>query len=112
MFPPSNASLRQPALSKTIFSPRIRCVGITTYFPEPEDVPVEKSDFPDELRALPGVALRNDYPGRTAVIGRQRLAIPAVRDENVVVHADIQRIVRRITIVAFEENVRSFRLRL
>jgi acetyltransferase-like isoleucine patch superfamily enzyme len=44
------------------------------------------------------------------MFGRDRLAIPFVSDENIVVHADFQRIVCGITIITLEEHVRGVRL--
>ena len=43
---------------------------------------------------------------------RQRFAVPLVRDEHVVVHADLEWIVRRVTVVALEEDVCGLGLRL
>ena len=41
----------------------------------------------------------------------QRLPIPGMRDEHIVIHAGVQQIIGRITIVAFEKHVARFRRR-
>src|ERR1051325_4630303 len=98
--------------SKALLPPRIRRVRITAQFPEPQQVAIEENDFAHELGAFPGVTLRDNHPRRTAVLDRQRLAGPLVRDENVIVQAYGQWVVRGITVVALEVNMRRFRLRL
>src|SRR5438045_2496009 len=94
-------------LRKPILLPRVRDVRVATHFPEAEYVAVEKNNFANELRAFPRVALRNDDARRAAVFFRQRLIVPRVRDEDVIIHADGERVVRRVAIVALEENVRG-----
>src|SRR6185503_14277900 len=86
-------------------------IGIAAQLPKTENIAVEKGDFTDELRAFPGVTLRNDHPGRTTVLFGDRLAVPLVRDEHVVVHANLEWIVGGITIVTLEENVGGVGLR-
>src|SRR6266404_9706515 len=99
------------SLSKPVFSPRIGRVRVTAHFPEAKDIAVQKDDFANELRALPRVTLRDDHPGRAAVFLWQGFSVPFVSDQHVVVQADLERIVGRVTVVALEENVRRFRLR-
>src|SRR5205807_5539209 len=96
---------------KPILRPRISRVRVTARFPETQNVAVEEKDFADELRSFPGVTLRDDHARRTAMLFRQRFAVPLVRNDHVVVHADLEWIVRRVTVVALEEDVCGFGLR-
>src|SRR5213596_461129 len=81
---------------KTILRPRIGHVRVAAHFPKAEDVTVEKENFADELRPFPRVTLRDDQARRAAVLLRQGLTVPLVRDEHVVVQADLDRIVGRV----------------
>src|SRR5205823_235588 len=78
--------------------PWIGRVRIAADFPEAEDVAIEKGNLPDKLRAFPGITLRKDHARRSAVIRRERLAVPSMRDQDVVVQAGGERIVRGITV--------------
>src|SRR2546426_9494471 len=98
--------------AKPLLGPRICGIRITSHLPETEYIAVKEDDLANELRAFPGVALWNNDTGWPSVFLGQRLVIPFVCDQPVVIHADIERIVRRVTVVAFEEHVRGLGLRL
>src|SRR6266516_536035 len=98
--------------SESIVRPRVGRIRVAAHFPEAEDVTVEKDNFADEFRPFPRITLRDDQARRAAVLLRQGLSVPILRDEHVVVHADVQRIVGRVTVITLEENVRGFRPRL
>src|SRR5262245_44318502 len=96
---------------KAVFRPRISVVRVTAHFPEAKDITIQESDFADELRPLPGVALRDDDARRSTVFLAKWFAVPRMRDHHVVVHADIERVVCRVTVVALEENMGGVRFR-
>ena len=68
-----------------IVEPRLRGVRVAADFPEALLVLREELDLADPLRALPRIQLRRDHPARTAVLARQRLALPRVHQQHVVV---------------------------
>src|SRR5258706_11479920 len=53
---------------KPLLAPRISRIRVAPHFPEPQDVAVQKRDFPNELGPFPGVPLRNYDPGRAAMV--------------------------------------------
>ena len=69
------------------FFPRIGGVGVAADLPEAEFVLGKESDAVDELRALPRVEFGNDHAGRAAVFARERSAVEARRDQNIIVDA-------------------------
>src|SRR6266516_5787728 len=97
--------------SESIVRPRVGRIRVAAHFPEAEDVTGEKDNFADEFRPFPRITLRDDQARRAAVLLRQGLSVPIVRDEHVVVRAVIEWGVGRVTVIALEENVRGFRPR-
>src|ERR1043166_5896919 len=71
------------APGESVFSPWISRVGVSTHFPETQNIAIEEGNFSNELRAFPGVTLGNDDPGGAAMVARQRFAVPLVRYQNV-----------------------------
>ena len=88
-----------------MLQPRISIIGVPAHLPEAKDVAVQESDFADEFRAFPGVTLRDDHARGAPMFFRDRFAVPAMGDQDVVIHANIERVIGRITVVAFEKDM-------
>ncbi len=102
--PSRSGQLAGVVLREALFEPGIGIVRIAAHFPEAKDVAVDKGDFADELGAFPGVFFRNDDARGTTMLDGDGLSVNLVRDEDVIVQADIERVVRGIAVVALEEN--------
>src|ERR1700677_2287322 len=61
--------------AKTFFLPRVAMHVVPVPFPKSSLVAIQKFQAGDPFRALPGVQLRHDQPGRPAMLFGQRLAI-------------------------------------
>src|SRR5712671_5823708 len=89
---------RLALLRKPVLRPGISRVRIAPHLPEAEDVAVQKSNLADEFRPFPGVTFGDDDANRTPVFDGQRLAIPLMCQQNVLIKADLQWIVCRIPV--------------
>lgn len=95
---------------EALFEPGIGFIGVAADFPEAEDVAVDEGDFADELGAFPGVFLRHYHARGSAVFHGDGFAVDFVGDEDVVIHADFERVVGGVAVVAFEKDKLCFRL--
>src|SRR5436305_4915726 len=107
-FQARRASSREPGrwfalFGKTILDPGISRVGITADFPESQDIAVQEGYFANEFSALPGISLWNNDSGGPTMVGSERLFVPFVRHQHVIVEADLQGIIGGIAVVAFKE---------
>src|SRR2546423_15293539 len=74
------AGWRFALLGKAILCPGVGRVGVAANFPKTQDIPVQKSDLPNEFGAFPGVTFGNDNPCRASVVGGDLPAIPLMGD--------------------------------
>src|SRR5437868_13581026 len=101
---PSDESRILPG-REPILLPWIGRVRITANLPKPKYIAVNERYLPNELRPFPRVTLRNNHPHRPAMFLRNRFPIPFMRQDHIVIHAHIHRIIRRIPVVALEEHM-------
>src|SRR5215471_10199420 len=118
--PSSSVAARKiPSIRRvSIIEPRLGRVRVAALLPESAAVVSEKLDLADPLRSLPRIELRGDHPAGAAVLGRQRLALPSVHEQHIVLGRARQRQVRRVRdvgsrreIVASNQDVSRVRLR-
>src|SRR3989449_11512114 len=101
---PSSASEGVPVLGQ-----RIRGVTVSADLPISELFLVRERDRAHPLRALVGVALRHEEPNRPSVFDWERLAIPLVREENVGIVQDVERVGCRVAVAASDSREASRR---
>src|ERR1044071_7170057 len=82
---------------KPIFRPRIGRVRVPANLPKPKYIAVNERYLPNELCPLPRVTLGNNHARRPAMFFWNGFSVPFVRDQNIVIQADLERIVRGIT---------------
>src|ERR1051325_6209596 len=104
--------LHRTSRRKPIFSPWIRGIRIATQFPKTEDIAIQKCDLANEFRAFPRVELWNDDARWAAMIGGEWLTGPFMRDQDIIIHAGVQRRVSRVTVVTFKKDTGRLGLRL
>src|SRR5678810_599491 len=84
------ARRRLTLFGEPIFGPGIRRVRIPAHLPKSQNITVQEGDFSNELRAFPGVTFGNNNACRAAMFRTYGFPIPFVRNENVVVEADVE----------------------
>jgi len=94
----------------TLFEPGIGAVVIAVNLPVPRRVLGRELDPLQPLRAFPEVEMRDDEANRPAVFPRQRLTLPCVRHDAVFGGEILQSDIRRVVIVAVQNDEVSFRL--
>src|SRR5450756_857502 len=85
---PGRRETTRSLAAESLFLPRVGVVVVAVALPEAADVVVQELEPPDPLRALPEVALRNNEAERVAVLRIERLALVAVRQQDVRVVED------------------------
>jgi len=98
-------------VGKAVLAPGVRRVGITARLPITQDITLQKRDLVDELGAFPGVTLRDYYASRPAMFQGERLSVPFVGDQNIVIQADLDRVIGGIAVVAFKKDMPRLALR-
>src|SRR5881397_2313082 len=83
-----------------LFLPGIAADVVAERLPEAGRVLVHETQAADPFRALPEIKVRDDESRRTAVLGRERLAVVLVRDERLPVEGVRQEQVRGVPAVA------------
>src|SRR5256885_5866400 len=101
-----------------VVEPRLGGVRVAADFPEAFLIFGQKFDLADPLRAFPRVQLWRDHPAGTAVLARQRRALPRVYQQHVVFDGAGEWKIRRVwnvraghEVVADAEHVRRVALR-
>src|SRR3990172_5279459 len=95
-----------------VFRPWVRGIAVPADLPVAEFLRFRERDRADPLRDFPGVPLRDDQAQGASVLEGQRLPVPLVRQEDVVVIQDGGRVGRRVSVAATERRVATRRLDL
>src|SRR5213594_3623108 len=96
----TNARCESPSERVAVLGQRIRGVAVPADFPVPELFLVREGDGAHPLCALVRIALRHEEPDGSPVFDRERLAVPLVREEDVGIVEDVERMGRRVPIAA------------
>src|SRR6058998_1992917 len=91
---------KRPSEGVAVLGQRICGVAIPADLPVPELFLVREGDGAHPLCALVRVALRHEEPDGSPVFDRERLAVPLVREEDVGIVEDVERMGRRVPIAA------------
>src|SRR2546422_2065496 len=102
MYFPQMKGSESPSEGIAVLGQRIRGVAVTADLPVPELFLVCERDGAHPLRTLVGVALRHEEPNGPPVFDRERLAVPLVREQDIRIVEDIERMGRRIAVAAAE----------
>src|SRR6266705_318565 len=99
---PQMCARTRPSEGVTVLGHRIRGVAVPADLPVPELFLVRERDGAHPLCTLVRVALRHEEAHGSPVFDRQRLAVPLVREQDVGIVEDIERMGRRIAVPAPE----------
>src|SRR3970282_581857 len=88
---PVRTSTLRVSRAVAVVQPRLRGVGVAALLPEAAGVPFQEFDGADPLGALPRVQPWRDHPARSAVLAWQRLSLPGVHEQHVVLHGSRER---------------------
>src|SRR5450756_392499 len=102
---PGRRETTRSVAAEALFLPRVSVVVVAVALPEAADVVVQEFQPADPLRALPEVPLRHHEAERVAVVWLQRLALVAVRQQDVRVVEDLERHVRGVALLGVYEDV-------
>src|SRR5215471_5016447 len=86
----------------TLLRPGIAAHVVAAHFPETGPVLGHEGDPPKPFRALPEIELRHHRSYGSAVLAGDRLALPGMGEQHVVVVEIGERQVRRVVVVARE----------
>src|SRR5437667_6533649 len=116
MYFPHKQRTRGASERVAVLGQRIRRVTVPADLPIPELFFVRERHRSHPLRALVRVALRHEEPHGSPVFDRERFPVPLIREEDVGVVQDIQRMRSRIAVPASKgrkasrgANLRAFR---
>src|SRR5712691_4121365 len=99
---PQMRTIEGPSEGVAVLGQRIRGVAVPADLPVPELFLVRERDGAHPLRTLVGVALRHEEPNGSPVFDRERLPVPLVREQDVRIVEDVERMGRRIAVPAAE----------
>src|SRR5438445_1566914 len=97
---PQMCGSESPSEGVPVLGQRIRRVAVPADLPVSEFFLVRERDGPHPLRALVCVAFRHEEPDGSSVFDRERLAVPLVREQDVGIVEDVERMRRRVAIAA------------
>src|SRR3989442_6582279 len=87
----TNEGSESPSEGIAVLGQRIRGVAVPADLPVPELFLVCERDGAHPLRTLVGVALRHEEPNWPPVFDRERLDVPLVREQDIPIVEDIER---------------------
>src|SRR2546422_6526344 len=102
MYFPQMHGSESPSEGVAVLGQRIRGVAVPADLPVSELFLVRERDGAHPLRTLVRIALRHEEPYGAPVFDRERLAVPLVREQDVGIVEDIERMGRRVAIAAPE----------
>src|SRR5579883_136163 len=87
-----------------LLRPGIAMVVVSPLFPEARAVGGDEFDAPDPFGALPEIELRHDRAHRPAMLAGERLPLPGMRQQYIVIGEIGERQVGRVIVIAVEDE--------